>query len=296
MKNFYEISGVKFSQFTYKNRKIFVLRDDLISQNPAFCGNKARKLDYFLNANLSEFKYVVSYGNSQSNAMLSLANFATLKGLDFKYIISHIDENLLKNPIGNLKFSLEKGMKLFIEKDPKNFAKSIVDKKTIFINEGVAQPQAQSGFIKQAAQIDLLSKNLGINFDIFLPSGTGISAYFLAKNTKFLVFTNPCVKNSEFLKSLLLSYGRISSNLKIINPPKNYEFAKPKIELFEIWKEICEISKIEFELIYDPIGFLTLFNNLDLFKNEILYIHQGGILGNISQIERYKNKFNLNFA
>ncbi|MCD8213289.1 MAG: 1-aminocyclopropane-1-carboxylate deaminase, partial [Campylobacter sp.] len=52
---------------------------------------------------------------------------------------------------------------------------------------------------------------------------------------------------------------------------------------------------VEFDLIYDPVGFLTLFANLDKFKNEILYIHQGGILGNISQKMRYERKINKIF-
>ena len=110
----------------------------------------------------------------------------------------------------------------------------------------------------------------------------------MAKHSEFLVFTTPCVKNGEFLENSMKNFGKLPPNLKILNPPKKFEFAKPKLELFKIWKEICEISKIEFELIYDPVGFLTLFQNLDMFKNQILYIHQGGNLGNISQLQRYK--------
>ena len=48
---------------------------------------------------------------------------------------------------------------------------------------------------------------------------------------------------------------------------------------------------VEFDLIYDPVGLLTLKENLADFKNEILYIHQGGILGNVSQKARYERKF-----
>ena len=52
---------------------------------------------------------------------------------------------------------------------------------------------------------------------------------------------------------------------------------------------------MEFELIYDPVGFITMFANLKEFKNEILYIHQGGLLGNISQKMRYERKFKNHF-
>jgi hypothetical protein len=50
---------------------------------------------------------------------------------------------------------------------------------------------------------------------------------------------------------------------------------------------------VEFELIYDPVGFMTLFANLDKFGSEILYIHQGGILGNITQKQRYERKLKI---
>ena len=79
-------------------------------------------------------------------------------------------------------------------------------------------------------------------------------------------------------------------NLFILNPPKKYHFAKPKKELFKIYKELFNETGIEFDLVYDPVGFLTVLSNLNEFKNPLLYIHQGGILGNISQIERYQYK------
>ncbi|MBQ6223896.1 MAG: 1-aminocyclopropane-1-carboxylate deaminase, partial [Campylobacter sp.] len=48
--------------------KFWLLRDDLLG---VINGNKARKLHYYLNADLSKFKKIVSYGSSQSNAMYS---------------------------------------------------------------------------------------------------------------------------------------------------------------------------------------------------------------------------------
>ena len=66
--------------------------------------------------------------------------------------------------------------------------------------------------------------------------------------------------------------------------------------LYEIWQKARIQTSIEFDLIYDPVGLLTLLENRNIFKNEVLYIHQGGVLGNISQLQRYKYKFpNLNF-
>jgi len=92
------------------------------------------------------------------------------------------------------------------------------------------------------------------------------------------------------LKSEILALDP-HSRVKILPPPKKYHFGDLKPELYEIWRRTLENSGVEFDLIYDPVGLLTLKENLADFKNEILYIHQGGILGNVSQKARYERKF-----
>ena len=381
-----------------------------------FNGNKARKLEYFLHARLGGVKRVVSYGSSQSNAMYSLSVFAKMKGLEFHYVVSNLSSNLAANPIGNFKFALENGMKIYVDKDRRaramalayelagvkegeicgietanltdncsenelnlkdagglNLSKfgerlgftdinlnaknmsnlqakvepnlqieksnlqdlsgqisskfdeptklagvkpsecishknSNLKKSTdqtssnlpaaqdcfigdsLFINEGVWQPQAETGFISQARQIECWADAEGKVVDIFLPSGTGTSAAFLAKHIKFDVFTCPCVGDADYLKSEIEALTP-NSKARILQPPKKYHFGDLKLELYQIWREVCEQTGIEFELIYDPVGFLTMMANLGAFKNEILYIHQGGALGNISQKLRYERKF-----
>ena len=325
-----------------------------------FNGNKARKLEYFLHAGLGGVKRVVSYGSSQSNAMYSLSVFAKMKGLKFHYVVSNLSSNLAANPIGNFKFALENGMKIYIDKDRRARARALAyelaglkeseicggetanltdncsenelnlkdagglnlskfDEQTeiagvnsgecishkssnlpaaqdcfigdsLFINEGVWQPQAEVGFISQARQIERWADAEGKVVDIFLPSGTGTSAAFLAKHVKFDVFTCPCVGDADYLKSEIEALTP-NSKVRILQPPKKYHFGDLKPELYQIWREVCEQTGIEFELIYDSVGFLTMMANLGAFKNEILYIHQGGALGNISQKLRYERKF-----
>ena len=366
-----------------------------------FNGNKARKLEYFLHAGLGGIKRVISYGSSQSNAMYSLSVFAKMKGLEFHYVVSNLNSNLAANPIGNFKFALENGIKIYVGKDRRARAralayelaelkegefcgdealkltdasdrnglnlskfdeqcsftdtnlsaknvpnlqaeivpnlqnlsrenlikfdgsaklasansgefvshknsnlKKIADQASsnlpdaqdcfigdsLFINEGVWQPQAEAGFISQARQIERWADAEGKVVDIFLPSGTGTSAAFLAKHVKFDVYTCPCVGDADYLKSEIEALTP-NSKVRILPPPKKYHFGDLKPELYQIWREVCEQTGIEFELIYDPVGFLTMMANLGAFKNEILYIHQGGVLGNISQKLRYERKF-----
>ena len=287
--------------FTFCGRKIWLLRDDLLG---VFNGNKARKLEYFLNADLSGVSRIVSNGSSQSNAMYSLSVFAKMRGLKFSYVVSHLSKNLKREPVGNLKFALENGMEIFVDQNRREFARELAKKEgALFIEEGVAQKEAEAGFKTQAREIKAWAwernferqtsneQNLGAKIlDIFLPSGTGASAAYLAKNCEFNVFTCPCVGGSEYLKSEILALDP-HSRVKILPPPKKYHFGDLKPELYEIWRQTLENSGVEFDLIYDPVGLLTPKENLADFKNEILYIHQGGILGNVSQKARYERKF-----
>lgn len=284
MRTFWSLKIAKFDKISLRGVSIYVLRDDLISG--AINGNKARKLAFFMEQNLAKFDKIISYGSSQSNAMFALSVFAKLKKLRFIYVCEHLSEILLKNPSGNLKFALQNGMELLTKPNRAQFARNLRDKKTLFIEEGVCQSEAEFGFKLQAKEISDFAKQNGLKFDIFLPSATGTSAAYLAKNSEFAVFTTPCVGDENYLKSQIFSLD-FSSKVKILNTHKKYHFAKPKAELYDIWSEVCKQSGIEFELIYDPVGFMALFENLSAFKNQILYIHQGGTIGNISQKERY---------
>ena len=289
MRNFWSNKIEIIQKTKFNGLDFYVLRDDLLG---IFNGNKARKLEYFFNADLSGIKQIVSYGSSQSNAMFSLSVFAKINRLEFHYVVSNLNSNLAKNPVGNFKFALENGMKIYINKDRVSEAKKLANElsSALLINEGVAQKEAEFGFITQANLINKWAKQKNKVVDIFLPSGTGASAAYLAKHTDFNVFTCPCVGDDGYLRRQILALDP-HSKVKILNSSKKYHFGDLKLELYEIWRDVCKQTGITFELIYDPVGFSALMSNLNLFKNEILYIHQGGLLGNISQEMRYKRKF-----
>ena len=48
---------------------------------------------------------------------------------------------------------------------------------------------------------------------------------------------------------------------------------------------------IEFDLLYDPIGWQVVLDHLDILGDKIIYIHQGGLIGNESMLLRYKRKY-----
>lgn len=224
--------------------------------------------------------------------MFSLSVFARLKKLEFIYVTDHINNFLINNLSGNLAFSLKNGMKIYEYKDKIELAISLKKTHDLFIPEGIAMKEAELGFSIQANEISEFASKNNLKFDIFLPSGTGTSATYLAKNSEFEVFTVPCVGDCDYLKRQIHNLDK-NVRINILKPPKKYHFGDLKLELFNIYKELKLDTKIEFDLLYDPIGWISLLTNLDRFKNDILYIHQGGIIGNETMLARYNRKFNV---
>jgi len=272
-------------EFIFRDKRYFLKRDDLT--HPLFSGNKARKLWYLLNKDLSSFKKIISHGSSQSNAMLSISYLAKLKGLEFDYYTSHVNNFLKQNPHGNYKLSLENGMNIIEKEVPKSFLKD-----ELFIPEGGYVKDAKEGIKILAKEIEWWSIKKGRVVDIFLPSGTGTTALFLQKYLpNFKVYTTSCVGGSEYLKKEFLGLCEDFTHHPIIlNPKKKYHFAKLYKEAYEIWRELKH-SRVEFDLLYDPIGWITMLENETVFKNDILYIHQGGLIGNQSMLPRYERKY-----
>ena len=128
---------------------------------------------------------------------------------------------------------------------------------------------------------------------LFLPSGTGTTALFLQKYLDIEVLTTPCVGDENYLKKQFLELEKDETNHPtILKPKKKYHFGKLYRENFEIYKELKKEINIEFDLLYDPIGWNTLLDNIDE-KYQYLYIHQGGLIGNESMKARYIYKYGL---
>ena len=278
----------------YKNRAFYIKRDDLLDKN--FNGNKARKLYFLLTGKLPKIKKIISYGSMQSNAMYSLSLLAKMKNLEFIYY-ARINKELLKNPLGNLKHSLENAMVLkniekideILDEDRNYFSRCKIVDDLLIVPEGGRCKEAEIGIKILADEIIKWAKeNKKEKLKVFLPSGTGTTALFLQKNLPFLVFTTPCVGDENYLKKEFLSLeDNEKFHPKIITTSKRYRFAKPYRELFDLWLDLKSKTDIEFDLIYDMVGFKAILENSLLGEN-LLYIHQGGLNANVSMIKRYK--------
>ena len=273
---------------SFEENNFFIKRDDLIDKE--FSGNKARKLFYYLFNDFPNIKKLISYGSIQSNSMYSLSVLAKLKGWEFEYFIDHIPSYLKENPQGNYLHAINNGMKLNISK-PQPLIK---DKSILFIEEGARDKKAQYGLEVLANEIkEWQNQNSIKELDIFLPSGTGTTALYLQKYMpQNRVYTTPCVGDKEYL----ISQFNMLEKDKYIYPTiltisKKHHFGKLYLQNYEIWLKLQTETKIEFDLLYDPLGWRVLLSNIKTFSNPILYIHQGGLLGNESMLKRYKRKY-----
>ncbi len=276
----------------FQNQTFYIKRDDLLSKD--FSGNKARKFFYYLDNEFPKVKKIVSYGSNQSNAMYSLSVLAKLKGWEFDYYVTHVPDYLKENPHGNYKHALENGMKLYVGQVAPILKSP--EQSILYIEEGGRDIYAEYGLKVLADEIEEWKREKGMKkLNIFLPAGTGTTALYLQKNSQDKIFTTPCVGDTMYLKEQFLMLEENENfHPQIITPSKKRHFGKLYRESYNIWLKLQHEMGIEFDLLYDPHGWLTLLEHPELFNKPLLYIHQGGLLGNESMLKRYERKYNEN--
>jgi len=276
---------------TFGGRTFYVKRDDLLHED--FTGNKARKFEYFLENDFDNIKRDVSYGSNQSNAMYSLSVLAKIKGWEFIYFCGHISNFLKQNPMGNYKYALQNGMKIFISSDRFTDANSLKNVQTIVVQEGGRQKESEYGIRKLAYELveDIARCDIE-NPYIFLPSGTGTTSLFLQKHLPFRVYTCSTVGDDDYLREQWKMIQKSEECFPIIlNSKKKYHYGKLYKEAYCIYKELIRDMGIEFDLMYDPVGWLKFLENIEDIEGTPLYVHQGGLKGNESMKARYEWKY-----
>lgn len=282
-----KIQDSPVSKIILDTRSFYVKRDDLVDKYLA--GNKYRKLYTLLQTTSSSLNKIISYGGTQSNAMLAIAAMCKEKNWEFVYYSKPISQTQKDDNCGNYFYSIRLGMQHIEIKDElyKNYIASLrvnVEDKTFIIDQGGAVLEAQEGLEVLAKEIkkdNLEPKSLAT------PSGTGTTALYLALSLpEYKVYTTPCVGDVDYLKKQMKALHSIPDNLIILKPQKKYHFAKPYPEFLEIQKKLLNTG-IEFDLIYAPVTWKVLLEQTD---EEIIYIHSGGVTGNESMLKRYKQK------
>ncbi len=299
--------------FTFAGHEIFLKRDDLL--HTAFSGNKARKFAYFLEHDLNGITKVIGHGSAQANSLYSLSALAKLKGWLCDFYVDHIADHILAQPTGNYGAAIANGTNIidlrkrlkecFGEQTPTMRCEDYIqqhvlplESKAFFIPEGGRCHYAEYGVNRLGEEIVAWANvNNIVNLKVFLPSGTGTTAlflnqYFMRKQTDIRVITCAVVGGDDYLKlQFAMLNPEASEHPRIMNVGKKYHFGKLYPEFYSMWQRICAAG-IEFELLYDPLGFIVLEHYLQSEADSpILYIHQGGVLGNETMLPRYRRKF-----
>lgn len=305
----------------FRGHEVYVKRDDLLedwtSGENAFNGNKARKLHYYLSRDFPTTDQLVSYGSAQSNMLFSLSVLASIKGWKLDFYVDHIAKHLRDNPRGNYAAALGNGANI-IEVGPllkdldavntEDYVKNHVlptRENSLYIPEGGRNQQSELGLKKLASElIDWLEKSKVANPKLMLPSGTGTTAFYLQKHLPYEVLTCACVGDTEYLQkqfSGLDDNSECHPTILSLNAGDNgickkYHFGKLYPEFLEIWQEVKEETGITFELLYDPLGWLCMLDYIDDLDEEagLIYLHQGGCLGNDTMLQRYQRQRNSN--
>lgn len=293
------MQAVKMAGFSF-----YIKRDDLL--NPYFSGNKARKFAYLLNNHFPGIKKIVGHGSVQANSLYSLAALARLKNWQLDYYVCRIPGWLKAHPIGNYraalalganiievaKGSLEEGVNL--DSFMRSKAQSLPSDE-LFVPEGGRSGHAKQGIAQLAAEIMDFCQQQSLRHPIImLPSGTGTSALFLQSFLPYQVLTCACVGGLSYLSKQFSELEKDHAVWPtILASSKKYHLGKLYPEFYQIWLQLKQHTGIEFDLLYDPLGWLTLLEYLkdNNHQQEIIYIHQGGLLGNESMLPRYQRKY-----
>jgi len=277
------------SKISLDGREFLVKRDDLADKY--LSGNKFRKLHTLLHTDKTTYKRIISYGGTQSNAMLAIAAMCAKKGWQFLYYTKPIGHRQKENNCGNFYLAKKLGMQhLEIDENLyRSFIASLhIDKEnqTYVIQQGGADRSARDGLMELAKEIDNASCDVK---SLATPSATGTTALYLALALpEYKVYTTPCVGDATYLRTQMSALETIPKNLIILESKKKYHFAKPYREFLMMYNRL-KSAGIEFDLLYAPAMWMALEEQTD---EEILYIHSGGISGNESMLQRYK-KFSL---
>ncbi len=275
------------STITVQGRSFYVKRDDLTHRY--LSGNKYRKLHTLLQTPSDNIDTLISYGGTQSNAMLAIAAMCQLKGWKFIYYTKPLSQTQKNNPLGNYKYALSLGME-HIEIENELYKKYIssmrlnVNERSFIVDQGGATVEAKAGLEVLADEVRASALDIR---SIATPSGTGTTALFLALALpEYTIYTTPCVGDKDYLQEQMQALHPIPENLIVLENKKKYHFAKIYAEHFNIYKKLLDAG-IEFDLLYAPLMWQAL---LQQTEEKVLYIHSGGVSGNESMLLRYAKK------
>jgi 1-aminocyclopropane-1-carboxylate deaminase/D-cysteine desulfhydrase-like pyridoxal-dependent ACC family enzyme len=288
----------------FAEKTFYLKRDDLL--HPLFSGNKARKFSQLLAHDFHQIDTLVGYGSPQANSLYSLAALAHIKHVPLLFYVQRIPMWLKQNPIGNYLAALNLGAQVIDLSDaalnpshlhPSQFIEQHFhhNNRALCIPEGGRSPIAKSGIDALGEElIDWIVEQKIDHPVVALPSGTGTTALYLQHYLRphnIEVLTCACVGGAAYLIEQFKELNGVDYPTILSARPKHH-FGQLYLDDYLIWQRLKQETLVEFDLLYDPLMWLALIpwlqQNLD---KTLIYIHQGGLLGNESMAKRYIRKY-----
>ncbi|MGF1910613.1 pyridoxal-phosphate dependent enzyme [Vibrio kasasachensis] len=294
-----KLANTPITQHQFANIPFYLKRDDQL--HPQFSGNKARKFMALLDNDYPEITTLIGYGSAQANSLYSMAALASLKGWQLEFYVDRIPNWLQQQPIGNYQAALELGAQIIAVNDsnqhPLNYIEQIRQPRgeCLVVPEGGRCDLAEYGVTLLAKEIlQWIHSQADKQFTVALPSGTGTTALFLHKALSphgIEVLTCACVGGTEYLKAQFEQLGE-SDHPIVLELENKHHFGKLYQQDYRLWQQLSQDTGVEFELLYDPMMWRCI---LDWYAQnqhkQLIYVHQGGLLGNASMLPRYQRKY-----
>ncbi|NRF14101.1 1-aminocyclopropane-1-carboxylate deaminase/D-cysteine desulfhydrase [Vibrio coralliilyticus] len=294
-----KLCDTPITQHQFDGITFYLKRDDQLHSH--FSGNKARKFMTLLEGNYPNVTTLISYGSAQANSLYSLAALCAIKGWSLEFYVDHIPQWLVERPIGNYRGALDLGASIIpvneLKLHPAEFIKTVrqPDSTCLVAEEGGRSSDARLGIEQLAREILSWTRfETGREFVVALPSGTGTTALYLHRFLKLHgidVLTCPCVGGKDYLIEQFKQLGETDFP-QILELENKHHFGKLYRQDYEIWRKLLKQTNVEFDLLYDPMMWQCLQSwSEENPEKTIIYVHQGGLLGNESMLPRYQRKF-----
>ncbi|KAG3112180.1 hypothetical protein PI124_g8838 [Phytophthora idaei] len=269
----------------FRGQRVHVKRDDVFH----LAGNKMRKMYYFVRQSDAFFAdaHLFSFGGSQSNAMLALAQLANARRVPFTYFSRELQ---LKDEIveGNLDLARTLGMQ-HVQLQPdayhelvrtRDFAAFLDSElrpspgtRSLYVPQGAAFPEAQDGVKLLAQEINeyVLTQYPNKRFSVVLPCGTGTTALYLAQylHPEIELYAVPCVGDAAYLQQqfqqLIDEDPSLHSHTallpRVLVPKRKNRFGRLWWPLYNMYHEVLLETKVNFDLVYGAFAWHTLFSD-----------------------------------
>lgn len=277
------------------NIELYIKRDDLI--DPLINGNKWRKLKYtLLDAKEKNKNTLVSFGGAYSNHLIALA--AAAAKFNFKSVaFVRSDEGVPNNICMSICQSM--GMKIIpVSREAYRDKRAIFNEyfstsdDAYFIDEGGLSTLAAQGMQES------MQENNEIFTDIYLAAGTGCSTAgilnFVNEN-KLITRVHSVVvhKGIDEVSTNINDLCDDISALSIHNTNELGRYAKHSPELLKFIIDFQKNTGILIDPIYTSKALYKLYQDLPTMSEncKILFIHTGGIWGNVGKTDAFNSIF-----